>query len=109
MRIIFLDFTHDRNKLRAGSVLAYARSIERPQAFENFTKIPAVQSGLRFTNLIDLTQELQDMNPNHLRWSYSIAMFSFSREMVQACLDIFVEEAESIKSLSDMVPVLVLQ
>lgn len=106
---IFLDFTYDRDRFRAGAALAYSRPVEYPAAFENFTKIPTIQSTLRYTDLPDLTLELNNLNPSNRRWSYSTATFAFSREMLQVCLDVFVEESEGIKNRDGVVPVLVLQ
>ncbi|KAF2482459.1 FAD binding domain protein [Neohortaea acidophila] len=106
---IFLDFTDDIDRLRAGSVLAYARAVEYPEALGNFTKIPTVRSTLRSTDVADLAREISALNPTNMRWSYSTATFVVSKEMLRACVDIFIEEAETIKHREGVVPVLVLQ
>lgn len=89
--------------------LTYARPVESPAIFENYTSIPAVASELKFTDLVWFTKDINESNPNGLRQSYWTATFGVSREMLQISLDIFNEEIETIKKIDGMLPALIFQ
>ena len=91
------------------SELVYARPVENPAIFENFTAVPNVHSTLKVTNMADLAMEMQQNCWNGFRESYWTATFRATREVEQEIFDIFIEEMEPIKQLEGILPALVFQ
>jgi len=93
----------------ASSTLVYARPVESPAIFENYTKIESMHSTLKMRDMVDMSAEISSSSPNGLRESYWTATFRISREMLQVIVDIWKEEIEPIKEVEGLIPALVYQ
>ena len=89
--------------------LAYARPVENPAIFENYTSIPTVDTQVKLNDMVGLTKELNESNPNGLRQKWFTATFKVSREMVQIPFDVYLEEMEAIKDVEGVLPALIYQ
>ncbi|KAK4552246.1 hypothetical protein LTR86_010600 [Recurvomyces mirabilis] len=93
--------------------LVYARPEADPAILQNFTCIPTTSSPipttLRHSNLTDLTQEINRTSPDGLRECFWTLTFRHSQEVMHRGLAIWVEEIQSIKNVSGLVPALVYQ
>ncbi|KAL8724989.1 MAG: hypothetical protein Q9166_007638 [cf. Caloplaca sp. 2 TL-2023] len=87
----------------------YAKPVAYPEAFREFTRIPNITDTMRITTLSDLTEELNDSNPNGFRETYTTATFKNSAELQVKILDLFVREVERIKDAKGILPALVMQ
>ncbi|EME84571.1 uncharacterized protein MYCFIDRAFT_134411, partial [Pseudocercospora fijiensis CIRAD86] len=88
----------------------YAKPVENPVVFENFTKLkPVLMSTAKIRNLTDISKELNQSNPNGLRETYWTHNFILTREVMTKCLEIFEEELKSIEDVEGIVPVMLFQ
>lgn len=86
------------------SEVTYARAVEYPEVLKPFTDVPAMSTTVRLRNMTDLALEMNATNPNGMRQVWMTGTFRMDREMLQACVDIFVEELQPVKYLNGIVP-----
>ena len=87
----------------------YAKPIANPPIFDEFTAIPSLTSTVRITSLTNLTLELNVSNPSGFRETYTTATFRNSPDLQTKILELFVQEVETIKDASGLLPAVVFQ
>lgn len=93
----------------SSSAIVYTRPVEFPAIFENYTKIERIHDTLALRDMISLSHETSSSSPNGLRETYWTATFWISKEMLQAILQIYMEEVEPLKQFEAIVPALIYQ
>ncbi|EMC93808.1 hypothetical protein BAUCODRAFT_124562 [Baudoinia panamericana UAMH 10762] len=93
----------------ASTELVYAKPVENPAILKNFTAIPNIHSTLRFSNLTDLSREVNQSNPDGMRQTWTTMTFKNDPRVMQASLDIWKEEILPIQNITGLVPALVFQ
>ncbi|KAF2001647.1 Glucooligosaccharide oxidase [Amniculicola lignicola CBS 123094] len=84
--------------------LQYAKPVDRAPIFNEFFAIPNnLTDNLRIATLPELTQELQDQNPNGLRESYWTATYKLDLNFATYVKDVFFEEVTSIQTVPGLV------
>ncbi|KAK8219532.1 FAD binding domain protein, partial [Phyllosticta paracitricarpa] len=90
--------------------MQYADPISSPPVFENFTSIPDPLSNTTIIRtLSNLTVEFNESNPSGLRETYWASAYKLDRDLIDAVLDIYMDEIDMLVNVSGIVPACTLQ
>ncbi|KAK8257352.1 FAD binding domain protein [Phyllosticta capitalensis] len=90
--------------------MQYADPIDSPPVFANFTSIPhPLTNTTMVRSLSNLTVEFNESNPSGLRETYWAAAYKLDHDLLEAILDIYMDEIDAIVNVSGIVPACTLQ
>ncbi|KAK7521102.1 uncharacterized protein IWZ02DRAFT_277836 [Phyllosticta citriasiana] len=90
--------------------MQYADPISSPPVFENFTSIPdPLSNTTMIRTLSNLTVEFNESNPSGLRETYWASAYKLDRDLINAVLDIYMDEIDTLVNVSGIVPACTLQ
>ncbi|KAK8171823.1 hypothetical protein BKA80DRAFT_196228 [Phyllosticta citrichinensis] len=81
-----------------------------PPVFENFTSIPdPLSNTTMIRTLSNLTLEFNESNPSGLRETYWASAYKLDRDLLDAILDIYMDEIDTLVNVSGIVPACTMQ
>ncbi|KAK7531569.1 uncharacterized protein J3D65DRAFT_119050 [Phyllosticta citribraziliensis] len=108
---LILSFAWAAGEYFAKLDMQYADPVSSsPPVFENFTSIPdPLSNTTMIRTLSNLTLEFNESNPSGLRETYWASAYKLDRDLVDAILDIYMDEIDTLVNVSGIVPACTLQ
>ena len=106
---LIIAFAYYEGEYLASTDIEYAKPIVNPPIFNELMAIESLTSTMRITNLTDLVEELNAVNPSGLRELYITATFRNDPNLQSKILEIFMGEVTGIKDAEGILQALIFQ
>ena len=106
---LIVAFVYYEGEYLANTDIEYAKPVVNPPIFNELMAVESLTSTMRITNLTDLVEELNVVNPSGFREIYTTATFRNDLNLQSKILEIFVSEVSGIKDAEGLLPALVFQ